>query len=168
MDLLETGRRPAPAVRPEPPHRLRSLVRWGVALAAIALFFSALGWLIDDQVHARDQAHQAQAALGVTRHTTARVVQQLAKLRHDVEVLATRVGNDTTAYAQDAAELKAAQSDLATTQADVTQQTSRITALHTCLGGVEQALNALAVGNQASAISELSSVAKSCSTASGA
>ena len=138
-----------------------------MALAAAALFFSALGWLIDDQVQARDQADRAQAALTVTHHTTAHLARQLAKLRHDVEVLATQVGSDTTAYDQDAAELKAAQSELAATQVDVTQQTSRIAALHTCLGGVEQALNALAVGNQASAISELSSVATSCSTASG-
>jgi uncharacterized alpha-E superfamily protein len=95
------------------------------------------------------------------------VAQQLEKLRHDLEVLATQVGSDTTAYDQDAAELKAAQSELASTQVDVTHQTSMISALHTCLGGVEQALNALAVGNQASAISELSSVATSCSAASG-
>lgn len=167
MDLLETGRRPVPAVRRERPQRRRSLVRWGVALVAAALFLSSLGWLIDDQVQARDQAERAQAALSATRHTATQVARQLAKLRHDLEVLATQVGSDTTAFDQDAAELKAAQSDLAATQADVTQQTSMITALHTCLGGVEQALNALAVGNQASAISELSSVATSCSTASG-
>jgi hypothetical protein len=167
MDLLETGRRPLPVVRPEPPQRLRSLVRWGVALVAAAVFLASLGWLIDDQVQARDQADRAQVALRATRHTAGQVAQQLAKLRHDVEVLATQVGSDTTAYDQDAAELKAAQSDLAATQADVTQQASMITALHTCLGGVEQALNALAVGNQASAIGELSSVATSCSTASG-
>ena len=95
------------------------------------------------------------------------MAQQLAKLRRELEVLVTQVGSDTTAFDQDAAELKAAQSELAATQVDVTQQTTRITALHACLGGVEQALNALAVGNQASAISELTSVATSCSTASG-
>jgi chromosome segregation ATPase len=167
MDLLETGRRPPPVARPEPPHRLRGLVRWAVALVAAALFFSSLGWVIDDQVQARDQADRAQAALSSTRRTAGHVAQQLAKLRHDLEVLATQVGSDTTAYDQDAAELKAAQSELASTQVDVTHQTSMISALHTCLGGVEQALNALAVGNQASAISELSSVATSCSAASG-
>jgi hypothetical protein len=167
MDLLETGRRPPPAGRPEPPHRLRSLVRWGVAIAATVLFLSALGWLIHDQVQAHEHTNRAHAALGVTRHETAHVKHQLAKLRHDVEVLATRVGSDTTAYGQDAAQLKAAESELAATQVDVSQQTSRITALHTCLGGVEQALNALAVGSQANAIAELSSVATSCSAASG-
>jgi hypothetical protein len=167
MDLLETGRRPPPARKPEPPHRLRSLVRWCVALAATALFLSALGWLIDDQVQAHEHTQRAQAALGVTRHHAADVKKQLAELRRDVEVLVTRVGSDTTALNQDAAQLKAAQSELATTQVDVSQQTSRIAALHTCLGGVEQALNALAVGSQANAISELSSVATSCSAASG-
>jgi hypothetical protein len=167
MDLLETGRRPPPVGKPAPPHRLRSLVRWGVALATTALFLLALGWLIDDQVHAHEKTDRAQAALTVTRHHAADVRLQLAKLRHDVEVLVTRVGSDTTAFNQDAAQLKAAQSELAATQVDVSQNTSRIAALHTCLGGVEQALNALAVGSQANAITELSSVATSCSTASG-
>jgi hypothetical protein len=167
MDLLETGRRPPPAGEPERPDRLRSVVRWGVAIALSALFLSALGGLIDDQVHAHEHTDQARAALGVTRHKTAEVKHQLAKLRHEVEVLAARVGSDTTALNQDAAQLKAAQSELAATQVDVTQQTSRIAALHTCLGGVEQSLNALAVGSQANAISALSSVATSCSTASG-
>jgi hypothetical protein len=168
MDLLETGRRPPPASRPEPPHRLRSVVRWVVALGAAALFLSALGWLVDDQVRAHDQADRAQAALRVTRHKKTEVAQHLAKLRHDVEVLATQVGSDDTAYHQDESQLEAAQSELAATQVDVTQQSSRITALHACLGGVEQALNALAVGNQPSAITELSSVSTSCATASGA
>jgi hypothetical protein len=167
MDLLETGRRPPPAGRPEPAHRLRSLVRWSLALAATALFLWALGWLIDDQVRAHQSTDQAQAALSVTRYHTTAVRNQLAKLVHDVEVLATRVGSDTTAYGQDASQLKAAQSELAATQVDVSQQTFRIAALHTCLGGVEQSLNALAVGSQANAISALSSVSTSCSTASG-
>ena len=167
MDLLEPELRPTPAPRPEPPRRLRRLVRWAVALTVGALFLSSLGWLIDDQVQAHEQADRTQTTLRATRHTTAHVAQQLAKLRRELEVLVTQVGSDTTAYDQDAAELKAAQSELAATQVDVTQQTTRITALHACLGGVEQALNALAVGNQASAISELTSVATSCSTASG-
>jgi chromosome segregation ATPase len=142
-------------------------VRWGVALATTALFLAALGWLVHDQVQAHQQADRAQAARRVTQERTADVKQNLAKLRHDVEVLATRVGNDSTAYGQDAAQLTAAESELASTQADVSHQTSQIAALHACLGGVEQALNALAVGSQANAISELSSVATSCATASG-
>jgi hypothetical protein len=167
LDLLETGRRPPSAGTPEAPHRLRSLVRWGLALGATALFLATLGWLIDDQVRAHDQADAAQAALRITRHKTADVAQQLAKLRHDVDILEAQVGSDLTAYGQDAAQLKAAQSELAATHVNVLQQTSRISALHTCLGGVEKALNALAVGSQANAISELSSVTASCSTASG-
>jgi chromosome segregation ATPase len=143
------------------------VIRWGAAIAATALFLAALGWLIDDQVQAHDQADRAHAALRVTHQRTADVKQSLAKLRDDVEVLATRVGSDSTAFDQDAAQLKAAQSELASTEANVSHQTSQIAALHTCLGGVEQALNALAVGSQANAISELSSVATSCATASG-
>jgi septal ring factor EnvC (AmiA/AmiB activator) len=167
MDLLETGLRPPSVGAPPAPHRLRSVVRWGLALGATALFLSTLGWLIDDQVREHDQADRARTALHVTRHKTADVTQQLTKLRHDVDLLVTQVGSDSTAYDQVAAQLKAAQSELAATQVDVSQQNSRISALHTCLGGVQKALNALAVGSQANAITELSSVNASCSTASG-
>ena len=102
MDLLETGRRPPPTKTPQPPPRFRSLVRWAVALVAAALFLSTLGWLIDDQAKAHDQTGRAQAALTITRQKKAHVAQDLAKLRHDVEVLVTQVGSDNTAFAQDA------------------------------------------------------------------
>ena len=76
-----------------------------------------------------------------------------------------QVGNDTTALNQDAAQLLGAQTSLAAAQAHVTQQASLIGSLKTCLGGVEQALNALAVENQPQAIAALNSVSSQCTTA---
>jgi hypothetical protein len=54
---------------------------------------------------------------------------------------------------------------LSAAQAHVTQQASLITSLQACLVGVEQALNELAVGNQASAIAALNAVSTSCTAA---
>ena len=73
-------------------------------------------------------------------------------------VLKTQVGNDTTALNQDAAQLLGAQTSLSAAQAHVTQQATLIGSLKACLGGVEQALNALAVDNQQQAIAALNSV----------
>ncbi len=66
---------------------------------------------------------------------------------------------------QDASQLLGAQTSLAAAQTHVTQQASLITSLQTCLVGVEQALNALAVGKQAKAIAALNSVSTSCTAA---
>ena len=64
--------------------------------------------------------------------------------------------------AQDAAQVKAVQAALAQAQASVLQQGTTIAGLRGCLGGVEQALNALSVGDLDQAVSQLSAVATPC------
>jgi hypothetical protein len=134
---------------------------------AALLFGSTLGYLIDDQISEHERFDQGHASLLITRYRTASVVRNLGLLRHEVAVLVTQVASGTTTWSQDTAQLKSAQSALASIQADVSQQSTRIGALHTCLGGVQQALNALAINHQATAVSELNSVASSCAAASG-
>jgi hypothetical protein len=104
----------------------------------------------------------------ITHHRTATVVRNLAVLRHDVAVLMAQVASGSTTWSLDTAQLKSAQAVLAVVRAEVSQQSTRIWALHTCLGGVQQALNALAINNQATAVSELNSVASNCAAASRA
>ena len=151
----------------EPPRerRLSRRWRWITGLAVGALFAAALGYLIDDQVHVHDQFDQARSSLVVTRHDTSDVSARLATLRRNLALLTAQVGSDTTALNQDASQLKGAQAALAAAEAHVSQQSSQITALRTCLGGVERALNALSVDKQARAIAALKSVSSSCSKA---
>jgi hypothetical protein len=137
-----------------------------VALMAAALFASTLGYLIDDQVAEHEHFDQVRAALSLTRHRSAEVTRDLTELRHDITLLTAQVAANSATWNQDEGELKAASTALAITQADVSQQSSRITSLHTCLGGVQQALNALAVNNQPSVIAALHSVSSSCAAAS--
>jgi hypothetical protein len=163
-NVLETERRPW--VPPRPPRRTYSRrTRWLVGVAAASLFLATVGYLVADQVAARQQFDRAQTALGITLHHTAVVTTQLGELRRELNVLTTEVGNDTTALDQDQSQLRGAQTALTAAQAHVSQQVSQIGSLHTCLGGVEKALNALAVANQARALALLSSVSSSCSTA---
>jgi chromosome segregation ATPase len=148
--------------------RLSRRTRWVVGIAAGALFASALGYLIADQEQAHDRYGQARTALGVTRQRTHTISAQLAQVRRDLSLLETQVGSDTTALNQDAAQLLGAQTSLAAAQSHVTQQASLISSLQTCLAGVEQALNALAVGKQANAIAALNAVSTSCTAAEAA
>ena len=90
---------------------------------------------------------------------------QLQQLSRDLKALKTQVGSDTVALSQDSSQLLGAQTSLSAAQTHVTQQASLITSLQSCLVGVEQALNELAVGNQASAIAALNAVSASCTAA---
>ena len=136
-----------------------------VGVGAGALLAAALGYLVADQVQARDQFDHASVSLGVARHQTEAVSAQLSGLRRQLGDLTAQVGDETTALNQDASQLKGAQSGLSAAQAHVTQQAANISSLRTCLAGVERALNALSVGKRARAITALSSVSSSCSVA---
>ena len=94
------------------------------------------------------------------------MTRDLTQLRHDITLLTAQVAANSATWNQDQGELRAASTALAITQTDVSQQSSRITALHTCLGGVQQALNALAINDQPSAVAALHSVSSSCTAAS--
>jgi hypothetical protein len=162
--VLQADRRSFPAERPRRA-RLTRRGRWTAGLVVGALVAAALGYLIDDEVQAHHQFDRAQTSLGVTRHQTSNVSAQLATLHRNLGLLTAQVGNDATALSQDASQLKGAQAALAAARAHVSQQSSQIASLTTCLGGVERALNALSVGRKARAIAALESVSASCSNA---
>ena len=127
---------------------------------------AALGYLIADQVQARRPVRPGPDVArrhAATDRTRSR--RNWHELSRDLRVLETQVGSDTTALSQDSSQLLGAQTSLSAAQAHVTQQASLITSLQTCLVGVEQALNELAVGNQAGAIAALNAVSASCTAA---
>jgi tRNA(Leu) C34 or U34 (ribose-2'-O)-methylase TrmL len=162
--LLELEGRPFPT-EPSAPTRLTRRGRWCIGLGAAVLVLAALGYLIHDEVLTRAQYDTSHMSLGVTQQRTHTVSAQLQEVARDLSVLKTQVGSDTTALNQDSAQLLGAQTSLSAAQAHVTQQASLIGSLQTCLIGVEQALNELAVGNQGSAIAALNAVSTSCTAA---
>jgi len=163
-NLLDVDRRPFLNERPAR-RQMSRRTRWILWLAAGALFAAALGYVIPDQVQARDHYGQAHTAFVVTRLQTHTVTTQLDEVRRDLNILETQVGSDSTALSQDSSQLLGAQTALAAAQAHVTQQKSLITSLQTCLVGVERALNELSVGKQASAIAALNFVSAGCTAA---
>jgi hypothetical protein len=162
--ILEVDARPL-AREPARPPRLSRRAKWVLGLGAGALFVVALGSLLADQVHARDQYGRTHTALDVTQQRTRTVSAQLQELSSGLSVLKTQVGSDTTALSQDSSQLLGAQTSLSAAEAHVTQQASLITSLQSCLVGVEQALNELAIDNRAGAIAALNAVSASCTSA---
>ena len=167
MDTSDSDRSHSDTEVPSSRWGLRWWIRLISVVVALALFGSALGYLTSDRVSENEHFDRLHSALVTTRHSTAEVASDLADLRRDVAVLRVQVGSATTTWTQDTAQVKAAQFSLAVVQDDVSQRGSRIGALQTCLGGVQQALNALAINDQTTAVSELNSVAPSCAAASG-
>jgi hypothetical protein len=168
MDLLLEERRPLVV---EPGRRARPLTRrgrWVIVIASCTVLAAVVGYLVTDQVQQRDQFNHSRAALSGDRAHISAVSAQLASVQHNLVVLTHQLGNDTTAFDQDASQLKAAQTALSAAQAHVTQQATLITSLQTCLGGVERALNALAVDHRSRAFALLESVSSSCTTAAAA
>jgi hypothetical protein len=133
--------------------------------ASFALFSAALGFLFVNAAQANHGYDHSRHVLADTRGSTDVVSRELAAARIDLQLVTRQVGSDTTALAQDTAQLKGAQSALTAAQAHVFEQASLLNSLHGCLAGVEQALNALAVGNQSKAADALKWVAAPCSTA---
>ena len=162
-DLLESDWYPYAPDVPSPTRRRRR--RSVAAVVAAALFVAVLGALVADTVRQHQGFGQAQTALRATHQRTAELSARLDQLHHDLGLLTSEVGNDTTALAQDTSQLRGTQWALGLTRASVAQQGTLISSLQTCLGGVEAALNSLAVGNQDRAGAELNAVASSCTQA---
>jgi hypothetical protein len=144
-------------------HKRRGLILAVGFLGAAGLVACVIG----NEVQANERFDAVHKSVAETHYGLQLVTADLVGVRHQLTAAVNRVGNDSTALAQDAAELKAAQTALINAQAHVSQQTATIGALQTCLGGVEQALTALAVQDQRHAISALTSVSSSCRQATG-
>ncbi len=142
--------------------RPRRRRRWIIGALVFALFVAALGYLIGNELQANTQFDQTHNSLNLTSHRIDAALAQLRPIRQELGVVNGQVSADSTALAQDTAQLQGVQKVLTNTYATLTNQTSTIGSLQVCLGGVEQALNALAVGDQAHAIDALDTVSSSC------
>ena len=136
-----------------------------VPAAAFAVFAAGLGYLTGNETQANIQYAQAHRLLNLEHQRIDNALAQLATVRGDLNAVNGQVSQSTTALADDALELLAAQNALTQAQAHVATQGSSITALQSCLAGVEQALNALSVGDQGSALAALEVSTASCQTA---
>jgi hypothetical protein len=155
----------------EPPRaisRLETVGRWrywAIVFAVFAVFVTGLGLLVGNATMANADFEAAHSALNLTRQHTKDVLAQLALARRDLHIVAGEVAQATTARARDTAQLREIETALSNAQVTITTKGSAIDDLHSCLAGVEQSLNALAVGDQNSALGALNAASASCNSA---
>jgi hypothetical protein len=135
---------------------------WIIGVLALALFGAAMGYVASSERATNAQFDLAHQSLTATQRSIDRVVTRLDVTRHQLTVVDGQVVDDTSTLASDSAQLREAKTALANAQTHESDQTSVLVDLETCLGGVEQAENALAVGAQSVAINALNAVSTSC------
>ncbi len=147
-------------------HRL-----WAVA-AAVALALVLTGIISDLQV--RSDLRQARASLASTRAHLTVVLANLSAVEATLARTSAQRSDLQAALARTSQQLAGAEDSLAGTkqqlsgaQLGLLADGVNTVALNTCLAGVEQALNQVAVGNTSGAAFSISLVASSCQAADG-
>ena len=163
-DLLQ-HERDSRTTGPAPRRRHGRGRRWIIVALVFTVLATVLGYLGADEVRANTEFDQTHATVDATRQHIATVLADLATVRRQLEVAEGQVGAASTALDQDATRLQEAQQALANARSNVSHQHAMIGDLQACLGGVEQASNALAVGDQDRAIDALDAVSTSCASA---
>jgi hypothetical protein len=148
-----------------PPAPRRHWGRWVLGALAFAIVSSGIGYVVGNEIQSTTQFDQTHASLNLTRHRNTVVLHNLALVRQDLRLVNSQVRHSGTALASDTTELQQVQAALAHSQANVSTQGAAIVALNACLSGVEQASNALSVGDQSSALNALDAVSSSCQSA---
>jgi septal ring factor EnvC (AmiA/AmiB activator) len=138
---------------------------WLIGLVAFAVFAAGLGYLVGNQIQSNTQFDRTHGSLILTRHEIGVVQADLTSVRRDLRALDHQVHQTATALSTDIAQLHQIQTALTQAEANVSSQGSDISALQSCLGGVEQALNALSVGDEQTAVNALTAVSSSCQSA---
>ncbi|HVA04706.1 MAG TPA: family 43 glycosylhydrolase [Acidimicrobiales bacterium] len=139
-------------------------------IAALALLTTGL---LSD-LHVRSELRQARSSLKATRSRLGITLKRLSSA--EASLTSTTGERDTLQLALNntSRELSAAEASLASTQGSLANantglafQGIDITTLNTCLAGVEQALNQIAVGDQNGAVTSISAASSSCQTLQG-
>ena len=155
--------------RPERQGQHPSRLRRMVVLVGAVVGTSVLGSGIASDLHVRSELRQARSTLEFIRMHLALTVSKLSSVESTLNMTTSQrdaLQVDLTTTSQ---ELATAKASLSTTQAGLSNankslasQGVDIAKLNTCLGGVERALNQIAVGNNSSAVASISGVSSSC------
>lgn len=148
-----------------PDRRRRRWVRVAALCAGVVACAVTLGLVTNNEITANTRFDQAHRALDVTRGQLGLVHSDLGTVSADLRAVDRQVGMDTTTLSQDVSQLQGVEAALAAARASVSNQTKAMNDLRICLGGVEQGLNALAVGDRVHAADALTAVSASCTAA---
>ena len=139
--------------------------RTALAVVAVLVVVAALVFVLGNERQADTQFAQAHDALVQSKGRIAAVEVQLRAVRRDLQILKLQTTASGSALATDTASLQSARTALVQAQTDASSKSGYIANLQTCQGGVQQALNALSVGDQPHAVSALQNVSSACQSA---
>lgn len=165
-EVRATGSDESRAVLRQPGARSRWR-RWVAGTLVLLAVAAAVGVMAGNEVQANTRFDRAHRALDSAHAQTVVVDAHLAAARADLAALNSQVAADSAVLTTDTAKLDGALAVLAQSQQSVATQSASIGSLHTCLGGVEEALNALSLGDQKHAVAALRAVASACTAAVG-
>ena len=135
---------------------------WVIALTIFAVFAGGLGFMVGNEHQANIQTDQTHATQHATRRHLAIVESDLTAVRRQLQADSSTTAGVLSALAQDSTQLSGVRAELSGAESSMAIQGTAIVDLQVCLGGVEQALNALSVGDLGQALSHLSAVGASC------
>jgi septation ring formation regulator EzrA len=150
---------PIEVVAHRPTRNWRPLVWILLPLAAVG---GLLTYVAGNELQANTQFHRASQSLD---HTDGRIdvaVAHLKAVRSDLQFLNTQIDVSQRALSSDTTLLEGIRSALTEAQQGVSEKSLYITNLKTCQTGVEQALNALSVGDDLHAVAALGNVSTPC------
>lgn len=126
---------------------------------------AAVAFLITSGIQARQQTRRSDTTLATVRAEERVTLHQLSVT--DARLAAVRGESDAARRTLGVltAELSGERAQLARQQSNLYVQGVSISALDTCLGGVEAALNEVGLNDQAGAVTSLNGVSASCRTA---
>jgi hypothetical protein len=149
-----------PGIRPDVRRRHRRRPAWRIGTVALLLVVVAAlgGW----GVHLRARTAVATHSLGSARADIRGAVGQLLTAEVDLSTTDTQRAAVTATLAHEASLLASAESQLASDRSTISAQGVDITDLSTCLTGVQEALNAVSLGDVADALTALKGVGGTC------
>ena len=142
--------------------RRRPLVALGAALLVV---LAVLVFVLGNDRQAATQYEQAHDALVQAKGQVASTEVELRAVRQDLRFLAAQIDSSKTSLSSDATLLQSVRAALVRAQTNASDKSTYIANLKTCQGGVQQALNALSVGDENHAVTALNGVSTACQSA---
>jgi septal ring factor EnvC (AmiA/AmiB activator) len=128
-----------------------------ITLAALVLA-AVLVFIAGNERQANTQFDQA-------RDRIAAAEAELTEVRNNLRFLRVQISVSERALSDDTTLLQGVRAALAQAQTDASNKSSYIVSLKTCQGGVQQAVNALSVGDESHAVAALTAVSTACQSA---
>jgi hypothetical protein len=147
------------------PGTARSSRPWLPVTLAVLVVAAVLVCIAGNERQANTQFDQADHSVVQTTDRIAAADSELTEVRNDLRFLGLQISVSETALSADSTLLQGVRGALAQAQTDASGKASYIVSLKTCQGGVQQALNALSVGDESHAVAALTAVSTACQSA---